>query len=257
MPTASSPTSTISSDHSSSRRRPRVSAEHTLNRVRENQRRHRARQKDLVASLEVKLEETERQLAAARAEIAALKQERDMANAFACYDFSKHLNPREERVDSGLTTTSSVGSPLESLSPDALLALAVPNTAASPTVFTTSFPLLLPSTPTLPGPPPCCSDSAPTSLPAPSSATTTAPTMALPDPECSTCKTRPRPSPSESTTLCAQAFVMISQQNFRNLDPDMIRLWLSEGYRRAVREGEGCRVENRTLKGLLDYISGV
>ena len=50
---------------------------------------------------------------------------------------------------------------------------------------------------------------------------------------------------------------MISQHNVRNLDPELIRLWLNQGYRRAAREGEGCRVENGTLEGLLEYISGV
>jgi hypothetical protein len=96
-----------------------------------------------------------------------------------------------------------------------------------------------------PGPPPCCSDTA---------------TLLLDeavDPECSTCKTKPLPDPSESTTLCAQAFVLISQQNFRNLDPGTIRMWLAQGLRRAQREGEGCRVENGALLRLLDYISGM
>jgi hypothetical protein len=77
------------------------------------------------------------------------------------------------------------------------------------------------------------------------------------DLECSSCKTKPLPDPSESTTLCAQAFVMIGQQNFRNLDPDTIRLWLAQGLRRAQREGEGCRVENGALMRLLDFISGL
>ncbi|UPX11960.1 uncharacterized protein EKO05_0002541 [Ascochyta rabiei] len=226
---APSPTPITSPNHSLSHRRPRVSAEHALSRVRENQRRHRTRQKDHVVSLELKLAETERQLTAARAEIVALRQERDTANAFACYDISEHFNLREEQVDSGMAKTPSVGSPLESLSPDAHVALPAPSTVASPTVFAASLPILLPPTPSLPGPPPCCTDNLPTSLPTPSSDS-----IAPLDPECCTCKTRPPPSPSESTTLCAQAFVMISQQNFRNLDPDMIRLWLSQGYRRAV-----------------------
>ena len=50
---------------------------------------------------------------------------------------------------------------------------------------------------------------------------------------------------------------MIRQQNFRNLDPDTIRLWLAQGLRRAQREGEGCRVENGALLRLLDFISGL
>lgn len=243
-----SPICTPSSDNNPRRRQPRVSAEHTLNRVRENQRRHRARQKDHVAFLERKLAETERQLADAKAEIEALKAERDTANAFACYDISKHLNIREERVGNGVETESLVASLLEPAASIPLAILPVSSDAMSPTVLAVDTDLLLSSAP-FRGPPPCCTDIVLTS----SSATASVGS----DPECSTCKTRPPPSPSESTTLCAQAFVMISQQNFRNLDPGMIRLWLTQGYRRALKEGEGCRVENGTLLRLLDYISGI
>ncbi|KAF3003127.1 hypothetical protein E8E13_008479 [Curvularia kusanoi] len=246
---ASSPGS--SSDQSLPRRKQRVSAEHTLNRVRENQRRHRARQRDHVASLELQLAEAERQLAAARAEIEALKAERDTANAFVCYDITKHF----ERVDSVVATTSTFASPLELSESMAPPALAETSGSIEPTLIATSFQLRIPSIPTS-GPPPCCMDTLPP-------AATTGldlelePAALVDGPECSTCKTKPLPSPSESTTLCAQAFIMISQQNVRNLDPELIRLWLSQGYRRAVREGEGCRVENGTLKGLLEYISVV
>lgn len=242
---ASSPGS--SSDQSLPRRKPRVSAEHTLNRVRENQRRHRARQRDHVASLETQLAETERQLAAARAEIETLKAERDTANAFVCYDITKHF----ERLDSAATTTSAFAPPLEL--PGSIAPPELPENSAvvEPTLIATSFQLRLPSALTF-GPPPCCTDPMLTMVDA--GLELEADTI-VDDPECSTCKTKPAPSPLESTTLCAQAFIMISQQNVRNLDPDLIRLWLSQGYRRAVREGEGCRVENGTLKGLLEYIS--
>ena len=250
--TAPSPTSPSSSDHSLPRRRQRVSAEHTLNRVRENQRRHRARQRDHLASLELRLAETERQLADARAEIEALKAERDTANAFACYDITKHF----ERLDSAIAIGSTNLTPLDPASPTALLDLPSESIATEPTLIATSLQLLLPPVPVV-GPPPCCTDTVlTTALSSPSTAITTTTPTGEPDPECSTCKTRPPPSPSESTTLCAQAFVMISQQNVRKLDPELIRLWLSQGYRRAMREGEGCRVENGTLKGLLEYISG-
>lgn len=242
-----------SSDQSLPRRKPRVSAEHTLNRVRENQRRHRARQKDHVASLESKLAETERQLAAARAEIETLKAERDTANAFACYDITKHF----ERLDSAVATGSPFAPAFETSGSGALLELPGSSSITEPTLIATSFSLRLPTMPAA-GPPPCCMD---TVLTTPSSGLELEPTTVVntntvaSDPECSACKTRPPPSPSESTTLCAQAFVMISQQNVRNLDPELIRLWLSQGYRRAMRAGEGCRVENGTLKGLLEYIS--
>ncbi|KAF3039791.1 hypothetical protein E8E12_009220 [Didymella heteroderae] len=254
-----SPSPTSSSDVGLSRRKQRVSAEHTLNRVRENQRRHRARQRDHVASLELRLAETERQLAEARAEIEALKAERDTANAFACYDITKHF----ERMDSAVGTSTSL-TPLSDSSP-VDIGFDIPpvsSTVTEPTLIATSFQLLLPPVTPI-GPPPCCTDTLLTSAVSGNTASTqpTASIANVPaagsDPECSTCKTRPPPSPSESTTLCAQAFVMISQQNVRNLDPELIRMWLSQGYRRAMREGEGCRVENGTLRGLLEYISGV
>lgn len=247
MPSVSAlpPPSPLFSDHSRSGRRLRVSAEHTLNRVRENQRRHRARQKDHVASLELKLAETERQLADARAEIEALRAEKDTANAFACYDITKHFNVRGDELDSDITTTLSITSPLQPLSPEFLITPQSTTNALESTLVAKSLQLLQPVTPSL-GPPPCCTDTLYPSISA-----------APLDPECSTCKTRPPPSPSESTTLCAQAFAMISQKNLRNLDPELIRMWLNEGYRRAVEEGEGCRVENGTLHGLLEYISGV
>ncbi|PZD25599.1 hypothetical protein A1F96_08307 [Pyrenophora tritici-repentis] len=84
QPSISSPGSSTSSASTSSISpaprggRTRVSAEHTLNRVRENQRRHRARQRDHVASLEQKLAETEALLAEARAEIASLKEQHSL-----------------------------------------------------------------------------------------------------------------------------------------------------------------------------------
>jgi hypothetical protein len=209
-PTSPSNASTDASVNASvPRRKQRVSAEHTLTRVRENQRRHRARQRDHVLSLELRLLETERALASAVLEISALKASLQTANALACYDLPSHMS-----------RTHSIQIP-------------TPPVAA------------------LVGPPPCCSDTQQT-------ATFTPDVLDVEQrPECETCKTRPPPSPAESTTLCAQAFVLIAQQNVRNLHPEVIRLWLSQGYRRAARAGEGCRVENGTLRGLLEYISEV
>ncbi|KAF1930617.1 uncharacterized protein M421DRAFT_378247 [Didymella exigua CBS 183.55] len=242
-----------SSDASLPRRKQRVSAEHTLNRVRENQRRHRARQRDHVVSLELRLAEIERQLAKAHTEIEALKAERDTATAFACYDITKHF----ERMDSAVGTSTSLTQLLDTAAVDVGLDMPAPSSVAESTLIATSFQLLPPPVSPVVGPPPCCTDSllTPSALTEPTTAAVI-PTVGS-DPECSTCKTRPPPSPSESTTLCAQAFIMISQQNVRNVDPDLIRMWLSQGYRRAMRKGEGCRVENGTLRGLLEYISEV
>lgn len=277
-------------------KRARVSAEHTLNRVRENQRRHRARQRDHVASLELKLAETERLLVEARAEIALLRQqaaerdaygdgnmesgilEKDMIsitpplstqNQTALFLIpaqndninTSNSNPTSQHdivypdisqisdlpffTDTDTTTTTPTTDSTYFLSPlaDISLTLALPDT---PAPLSLADPTPTP-TPTA-GPPPCCSDPPTTTTPQPTSPS---------DPECTTCKTRPPPSPTESTTLCAQAYVLIRQQNFRNLDPQSIRVWLAQGLRRAQREGEGCRVENGALLRLLDFISGV
>ncbi|RAR10478.1 hypothetical protein DDE82_001287 [Stemphylium lycopersici] len=328
--TVPSPASSSSADHTSDTagnprsRRSRVSAEHTLNRVRENQRRHRARQRDHVTSLEKKLAETEALLTEARAEIALLKEAAAAAAVQATASDSSQIQgtTRYDRNDSTTMSTMMAENGNSMLIRDMIptaqssnpqqgtLALVQPQHASSlpsdypdgsvmhqalpdlsflgeasssyflptgtststSTSTTTGTPshtnnanyfinLPLVPYPALPspsnntattnsnnsGPPPCCSD--PPSSPPPGDEPV--------DLECSSCKTRPPPSPSESTTLCAQAYVMISQQNFRNLDPDTIRLWLAQGLRRAQREGEGCRVENGALLRLLDFISGL
>jgi hypothetical protein len=236
--TSSSPTSTTSTTSTSSptQQRTRVTAEHTLSRVRENQRRHRARRKDYIATLEQKLAETEAQLTSARAEIEALRRERDARQdrpsdnqrQDARADIESEMLALEKLVDT---------LPMPPLG-DVFAFDLVPEIAPLPAL---EDPAALSST----GPPPCCTDPEPVM---PSRAAS---------PECSSCHTRPAPAPTESTTLCAQAYVLIAQQNFRGIDAGTIRLWLYQGYRRARRDGEGCRVENGALFRLLDYISGV
>ena len=237
--------------------------------MRENQRRHRARRRDQLASLEQQLADTERLLAEARAQITVLQAERDTANAFFCLDLSKHLDvdvgigkavrdactrahvadeagderlcgDRDGRVETILQASDSTSTSTNVFSP-----IATPQTPST-MIPTTPAPLVV-------GPPPCCSDT-PLLLPA---TTGSGGAAAAVDPECVSCSTRPPPSPSESTTLCAQAFAMISQVNFRNVDAAQVRAWLAQGYRRAGKEGEGCSVENSVLWGVLDYISGM
>jgi hypothetical protein len=268
-PAVASPASS-SSDHTSDNgpksRRTRVSAEHTLNRVRENQRRHRARQRDHVVFLEQKLVETEKLLEEARAEIAALKEEAASAGSrqpacqagnLRCEEKTDARNSesiRDIHISSQQTSELALVQPHANLDPS----LDYPDVRISDLSFLGDPSFYLTSSTGLPnlptpnldttlnnGPPPCCSDTL--SSPPPNEPV---------DPQCSSCKTKPPPGPSESTTLCAQAYVMISQQNFRNLAPDTIRLWLVQGLRRAQREGEGCRVENGALMRLLDFISG-
>lgn len=265
--TSSSPTSTTSTTPTASppHKRPRVSAEHTLSRVRENQRRHRARRKDYIATLEQKLADTEAQLAAARAEVEALRRERA---AWQCEhngsgsgsDGGGKQNPNPNSIPRADTAGPSMESELLALARLVDTLPAPPMGDVDVDMFAGIFPAvemaILPAstaveeqddTPLLTtGPPPCCTDVAPAPSPLP----------APPSPECAACHTRPAPLPTESTTLCAQAYVLIAQQNFRGIDAGTIRLWLWQGYRRARREGEGCRVENGALFRVLDYISG-
>jgi hypothetical protein len=233
-----------------------------LNRVRENQRRHRARQRDHVASLEQKLAETEKLLEEARAEIAALKEEAASASSRQSAGQAGNLRCEENTCSGHSASTRDIPQISQQTSEPALVQphanldpqldypdVRIPDLSflGNPSFYLSSF-SNIPATDLLnvAGPPPCCSDTL--SSPSPNEPV---------DPQCSSCKTKPPPDPSESTTLCAQAYVMISQQNFRNLDPDTIRLWLAQGLRRAQREGEGCRVENGALMRLLDFISGL
>ncbi|KAF2197836.1 hypothetical protein GQ43DRAFT_458249 [Delitschia confertaspora ATCC 74209] len=204
--------------------RTRVSHEHTLERVRENQRRHRARRRDHIATLEQKLQEAERQLAEARADIEALKRERDGGTS-----------------DSELLTN--LPSPLMSVySPT----VSVPN-SPSPTLGATNGPI---HTAAATCQPLCCEtekeEERTMSNVTASSLDCDCPSTALPP-----------SNPSESTTLCSQAYILIAQQNYRGIEGDTIRRWLWEGFRAGQGRGEGCRVENGALFSLLDFISGV
>ncbi|KAF2644640.1 hypothetical protein P280DRAFT_546079 [Massarina eburnea CBS 473.64] len=275
-----SPTSSVASEtHFLSlppRRKQRVSAEHTLNRVRENQRRHRARRKDYITSLEEKLAETEKHLAEARAEIELLRRERGMGKEHEeCVRpvFCDHedasgngdkaegevVERREGRKES---PTKGGAAEVGRMEAATMSQLATAGAGIPPEMVTflgdlstfmaDNLPSPIPTTTMPAGPPPCCED-----IPAPSSTTAPPSEPVSVSPECSSCHERPAPLPTESTTLCAQAYVMIQQQNFRGIDAGTIRLWLYQGYRRAQREGEGCRVENGALFRLLDYISGI
>jgi hypothetical protein len=59
----------------------------------------------------------------------------------------------------------------------------------------------------------------------------------------------------ESTTPCEQAYVSISRLNFRGLELDAITAWLSPGFRKSNFRNEACRVESRLLFEVLDFIS--
>jgi hypothetical protein len=62
---------------------------------------------------------------------------------------------------------------------------------------------------------------------------------------------------SELTTLCAEAYILIAQQNFKRLSQGDVAAWLWHGCRKSLRPGEGCRVKTDLLFSLLSFISDV
>lgn len=264
---------------------------HTLVRVRNNQRRHRERRREYIASLEQKLQETERLLAQATAELASSKLELEKwrngvikQQPHENQEPSHHIVPEDDLSTAGdITANTDLGmieKPIdvqEKLSDTALLDY---STTSLTTPSTPELPLytnILPHAPSRPSAwmllqhqdpldhaplcylPSCCELVEDSSVPSISE------DNAQPesDPELRKILLPPTPSfgniypPSntESTTLCSQAFVLISQQNFREVDAYTIRSWLYEGFRQARNENEGCRVDNILLFGLLDFIS--
>ncbi|KAL7809039.1 hypothetical protein V8C26DRAFT_412270 [Trichoderma gracile] len=64
----------------------------------------------------------------------------------------------------------------------------------------------------------------------------------------------PPQQPGESTTSCAIAYDIISQQNLKGLRMEDVHQWLQSGYRRAVRDGDGCTVVNSLVYSLIDHL---
>ena len=69
------------------------------------------------------------------------------------------------------------------------------------------------------------------------------------------CEGLPAPQPGESTTPCVDAYKVIEQQNFSGLDVAAITRWLKPGFRKAAEKGGGCRVDTQLLFALLDHVN--
>ncbi|EGR53044.1 uncharacterized protein TRIREDRAFT_54444 [Trichoderma reesei QM6a] len=67
----------------------------------------------------------------------------------------------------------------------------------------------------------------------------------------------PPQQPGESTTSCTIAYGIIAQQNLKGLGIEDIHQWLHTGYRRALRDGDGCTVVNSLVYSLIDHLSPV
>lgn len=71
------------------------------------------------------------------------------------------------------------------------------------------------------------------------------------------CQTLPPQQPGESTTNCIAAYGIIGQQNFKGVNMEAIHQWLQSGYRRATRPGDGCTVLNSHLYSIISHLSPV
>lgn len=195
-------------------------ADHNVIRVRNNQRRHRARAKGHVQDLEKRLEETSARLEAALQTISHLAQEVEILRG--------RLPPSTAYPHSPPATTT-----LPAVSPVAAQPLngELPSSAVlGPPLPSETSPIILN---TAVAPPPADTD----------------------DSGGCGCDRLPPQAPGESTLPCSSAFRIIEQQNFSGVEVTTIRAWLGRGFRRALRPGEACRVETNRVYELLDHIT--
>lgn len=191
-------------------------ADHNAVRVRNNQRRHRARAKSHVEDLEKRLEETNSRLEAALQTISRLAKEVDILRG--------RLSPSSDML---ITATR----------PEVSCVEAQPPLDPTPYHGATA--------------PPSHTDEPPDiSNPTAMIGTTETGDNA----DCS-CEGLPPPAPGESTLPCSSAFRIIEQQNFSGVEVTTIRAWLGPGFRKSLRPGEACRVETNRVYELLDHIT--
>lgn len=262
------------------RGRVKKTATETLARVRNNQRRHRARRRELTTSLEARLQETERLLEEARAEIKVLKNSSastERQNTVAGTLERRHSNTNDKPVhrDTNLEELRFLFA--EDFTAPFMDIFDVPNSfpvstiAPNHTAFSSEYSpssAMLPTNLGLSSPSfgaenahdeelttgemtlgqvsldtrsECCSDGG---------IDTTLQEMCLQAPASHGPITE-----AESTMLCTTAFGLIRRQNLRGMDMSSIRAWLWQGYRQPRDQTGGCRVDSVLLFELLDYIS--
>ncbi|RBR24728.1 uncharacterized protein FIESC28_02501 [Fusarium coffeatum] len=215
----------------------RVSVQHTRDRVRNNQRQHRARRRDYIATLEGKLEEAERTISRLKEHIKGLK------DADGALDATENMDP----TVAGASDSIVVGSPTDNVDLPVpifgdLLGLHTSPPIASPTlnpapIFTYSTPCFLSET---------------------TNYTYSLPNLQLlvPTPTFATDPTT-NSSCQESTILCSEAYILIAHQNHKHLSESTIAAYLWPSFRASTCPNEGCRVATSTLYTLLAFISDV
>jgi hypothetical protein len=237
-------------------RRKTKTHEQDLARVRENQRRHRAKVKDQVANLQEKLAEKEALLAKAEERIveltAALEFERlRTGEGQTEYASDESLEDPKDTISAELVPPTDVLQPTPaSLHRDSAPAVKRPCEGRCPWVY-------LSTVGTAKSQPSPSSDSPNTSDPTNDVITLAGSSSYTETVELATkqCLDLDPPRFGESTTLCITAYNLIDQQNYRGLETSTVYQWLRQGFRSGHDRLDGCRVENSILFSLLDFVS--
>lgn len=199
-------------------------SDHNAIRVRNNQRRHRARVKDHIEDLEKRLDETNTRLEAALSKIASLKSELEVLRGHQPVS-SSHASSQSSPPRRGSSSSS-----MHTRSDDA-------------ETFYPAFHQPLPPENAF--------------VPSPHSQTVAvveSDGMGGSTDICN-CEGLPPPAAGESTVPCGSAFQIIEQQNFSGIEVTKIRAWLGPGFRTSPIPGGPCRVETNLLYQLLDHIT--
>ena len=262
----------------------------TLTRVRNNQRRHRQRRRDYIASLEQRLKDAEERLAQVQIENAALRSriKSTSHSGQETYDTASLTISETNMISHDISTASSVSQEIRHYLPDARgadpgsapvtsIAVLQPDFPSQdmeseayertvigdipPFLFSPNLPIpvsteLTPCTTNLTSPsdvhlrPACCSS---TSL-EPSPFNQVQDTSWLGN-QTSAHRLSMFLSASFST-LCSHAYFIIQHHNRRQLPMDAVERWLWPGFIDSDPSNEnGCRVDNQLLLGLLEYIT--
>ncbi|KAH8747627.1 hypothetical protein F5883DRAFT_437073 [Diaporthe sp. PMI_573] len=236
------------------------SANQKAARLRDNQRRHRARVKAHTAELEARLAETKARLDAALDEIAHLTSEVESLRSGLVTEQHANAGPdsssRETRAHS---RPQAVAPPLGNRASHPLCPFGEPTISniAGPSVrerASSDGPDVSRALPASPRPQ-CSGNCDQDQTHVDGEAHATQPDILVVMMSGRDCKGLPAPRSGESTTPCFDAYKVIEQQNFSDLDVAAITRWLKPGFRKAADKGGGCRVDTQLLFALLDHIS--
>ncbi len=256
--------------------------EHTAARVRNNQRRHRAKTKAYIAELERRLAEEQARVEGILEEKAVLMCELESLRASGtCNSVSKHVHtkaagslssiaPAPNRAASSSYISSPLsgdteGSPVPSLlrpveasashsSSSRIELPCVARPARDENKYALGEGQQLSDVENASGTRksgaqngPCrCTQAAPSST---SSNNEDSLAVLLSD-----CSTLPPPARGESTIPCTTAYNMIKQQNYRGWDLRAIGEFLAPGFRGPTIHGDGCRVDSGRVFSALDSV---